>query len=237
MNKKLLSRLALDLTALALLLVALAYEWLGNTLHEIVGTSIFVLLVAHNYLNRRWYGGIHKGRRETRKTLTTAINLSLAIAMLAVLITSLMISRTVFSFLGLEGGLTVRQVHAFAAYWGLVFVSIHLGMHWTMIMSATRSLFGLETRSFARTMVLRTSAAALACHGIFSSFEMSIGSKLIMYFSFSYWDFENDWTGFFIHYVSIVSLYAVIAHCVMRWVQERQRRTKPFRSCPATGRT
>lgn len=39
-------RLVLDLVAISLLLVALACDWLGNTVHEIIGTVIFGLLVS-----------------------------------------------------------------------------------------------------------------------------------------------------------------------------------------------
>lgn len=36
--------LLLDLVAISLLLVALAYDWLGNTVHEIIGTVMFLAI-------------------------------------------------------------------------------------------------------------------------------------------------------------------------------------------------
>lgn len=46
-------RLLLDFTAAGLLLAALAYWWLDNTSHELIGTGMFILLLSHNVFNRR----------------------------------------------------------------------------------------------------------------------------------------------------------------------------------------
>ncbi|MDM0022192.1 hypothetical protein [Variovorax saccharolyticus] len=49
--------MALDLASAGLLLLlAMAYHWQGNAFHEIVGTVMFGLVVAHHVFNRRWWG-------------------------------------------------------------------------------------------------------------------------------------------------------------------------------------
>jgi hypothetical protein len=63
-------RLALDALAVGLLLAAIAYGWLDNAAHEIIGTVMFLLLIGHNLFNRRWYGTIANGRREPRGLFT-----------------------------------------------------------------------------------------------------------------------------------------------------------------------
>ena len=52
-----------------------------------------------------------KRRRETRSTISKVVNLSLLAAMLSLLITSVIISQTVFSFLPFATSFTARQVH------------------------------------------------------------------------------------------------------------------------------
>lgn len=222
MNWRLFSRLTLDFLGAGLMVLALAYDWLGNTIHEVVGTGMFVLMIVHNVLNRRWYGTIAKRRREVRRTITTAINLALLMAMLALLISSLMISRVVFAFLFLDGDFMARQIHTLAAYWALIFVAIHLGMHWMMVMSAARSLFGITGKSAVRTAILRVLAVTIAAYGVQSSFAMSIGSKLILYFTFDFWDFREEAVGFFLHYMSIIGLYVFIAHYLGKWLWRRR---------------
>ena len=88
---------------------------------------MFLLLVAHNIFNRRWYGTITKGRHEPRGIVTKAINLSLLASMLTLLVTSVIISQTVFSFLPLNTTFTARQIHAMVAYLVLLIAAVHLG--------------------------------------------------------------------------------------------------------------
>ncbi len=99
MNPVFLLRLAFDFTAVSLLMIGLAYWWLGNTVHELAGTAMFVLLIAHNIFNRRWYGAVKQTRPEPRSLFNVAITLLLMIAMLALLITSVLISNALSDFM------------------------------------------------------------------------------------------------------------------------------------------
>jgi Domain of unknown function (DUF4405) len=213
----------LDFTAAGLLLAALAYWWLDNTAHELIGTSMFLLVIVHNVFNRWWYGTITRGRRAPRGLITTVLNLSLLTVMLVLLITSLMISRDMFGFLSLGGGFTVREIHKLASYWALVIMSIHLGLHWSMVMGVLRGAIGTTKTSAVRTTALRVIAVAIATHGVHSSFEMTIGSKLVLHPTLDMWDFEASTLGFFVHYASIVGLYVFFAHYTMTWLQWRRR--------------
>lgn len=224
MSHVFLLRLALDFMAAGLLLAGLAYYWLDNVAHELIGTGMFLLIVVHNIFNRRWYRTIPKARREARGLVNIAITLSLLTAMVVLLVTSLMISRTVFSFLPLSGGYTTRQIHTLAAYWALIIVSIHLGLRWSMIMNTVRGAFGITTNSTARAVALHVIAVAIAAYGVQSSFDMGIGSKLVAHITMDFWDFETSTLGFFLHVMSIVGLYASLAHYAVKRIQNRKRR-------------
>ena len=220
-------RLALDFIAVGLLLAALAYWWLDNRTHEIIGTAMFLLVIVHNVFNRWWYGTIRKGHRAPRGLMTTVLNLSLLAVMLTLLVTSLMISRDVFGFLALDGGFTVREIHKLASYWAMIIVSIHLGLHWSMVMGAVRGALGVAKGNRGRTLALRMIAAAIVAYGVDSSFEMTIGSKLVLHPTLDMWDFGESTMGFFAHYAAIVGLYAVLAHYAVTWMQDGRRRREP----------
>ena len=157
MSSMFLMRLAFDLIAAGLLLLGLAYWWLGNTVHELVG---------HGHVFARHRAQCLQSalvrqdlQRETsgRGLFNIGITLLLLIAMLALLVTSVLISNTLSDFMSAYGGFTVRQIHTLAAYWVLVIVSIHLGLRWPMIMGVARNLFGISKSSAVRTLVLRAS--------------------------------------------------------------------------------
>jgi len=95
------ARLVIDLTMTVLLLFALAYRIIGDAAHEWVGVSLCVLFVANNIINRRWWAGIVRGKYNTRRATMTAVNVLLALAMSALLVTGLLHSRTVLAFLHL----------------------------------------------------------------------------------------------------------------------------------------
>jgi hypothetical protein len=219
-------RLALDFAAAGLLLVAMAYYWLSNAAHEFIGTSIFLLLISHSIFNRRWWGGIAKQKRQTRNIITTTMNLSLLITMLTLLVTSVIISQSVFSFLPIRTNFTSRQIHAAAAYWGMIIVAVHLGWHWHMVIAVVSSKLGL-TESSLRTVVVRGVAVAIAAYGVHSSLELDLGSKLILKMSLISWDFATSTPAFFVHHLAIIGFYAFVAHYMLLFGKAYARAIPP----------
>ncbi len=220
-NHTLLWRLLLALCAGALYLLALAYYWLENTAHEWSGTGLFGLLIAHNLLHSRWWGNVAQPRRAPGSRLDRVLTLSLLATMLALLVSSLAISQTVFGFLRLDGGFTARQIHIFAAYWGVVLVSVHLGFRWQRVMHAVRHALQFQADSKARTWSLRVAAASIAAVGLQSSFVMEVGTKLTLQMSLEWWDFAQSTLGFFLRWLSIVGLYTAATHYFLRWKRAR----------------
>jgi hypothetical protein len=194
------------------LLIALAYYWLSNAVHEIIGTGFFLLLVAHNILNRRWWRRVTKGLNEAPNVVGTAMNLSLLITMLTLLVTSVMISQTVFSFLPIRSDFTSRQIHAASAYWAMVIVAMHLGWQWRTVSAIVSARLGITTTSTLRTTVLRLLAVGLAAFGILSWQRLDIGSKLTMQMSLDVWDFSTSTPAFFAYHLAVIGLFALLSY-------------------------
>lgn len=224
MSPVFLSRLAFDFTAAGLLLFGLSYWWLGNIAHELAGTAMFLLIIVHNVFNRRWWGTIPKARREARGRFNIAVTLVLLVAMLALLVTSVLISNALSGIMSAYGGFTVRQIHTLAAYWALVIVSVHLGLRWPMIMGVARKLTGISEPNAMRALGLRAIAVLIAVHGVWSSFELAIGTKLSMQMTLDWWNFEESVLGFFIHCITIGGLYMFLTYYAVKWIQGRKRK-------------
>ena len=212
-------RLVLDFTAAGLLFVALAYWWLDNTTHELIGTGMFVLLVSHNVFNRRWWARLPKSVRGRPSFLTIASNILIALAISALLVTSVMISRSVFAFLPVSGGSTAREIHILAAYWAFILAAVHLGLHWSMIMAVAGRLLRVGPADAIRTAALRGVAGAIAACGIYSMVVMGIGNRLIGRPSIDFWDFQESTIGFFLHHVVILGAWVCAAHYVAVWLR------------------
>lgn len=75
-----------------LFLVQMAYHITGNSLHEWLGTILFVLFVLHHILNRYWYKALFKGNYSAVRILMTIINVLLFAAMVGMVISGIMLS-------------------------------------------------------------------------------------------------------------------------------------------------
>lgn len=219
MNRVFLSRIWLDALTAGLLLFGLAYWWLGNLAHEIAGAVMFLLLVAHNLFNRRWWGGVARTKREPRSLVNLGVTLALLGAVSVLLVTSLLISHALSPILPPWDGFTVRQLHTLAAYWVLVIVAIHLGLRWPMLMGVARNLSGLQAPNPLRTTVLRAIAVAIALHGAWSSAVLGLGGKLSMQMTLDWWNFEETVAGFFIHCATAAGLVMVLTYYGLKLLQ------------------
>jgi Domain of unknown function (DUF4405) len=226
MKVSILKRLVLPAAMAILLLLALAYWWLENLPHEIFGTVLFVLLGWHLAVNRTWFRNLFRGRYDTRRTITLVLHLLLLANMLVLLITSVVISKSVFELLPIPDSIYLRDVHWFAAYWVMIIVGLHLGLHWTRVMAMVRTNLRLSLRNSARTLVLRISAALLGGFGVWSFTVLGVWAKLTFTYSLDFWDFTAAVTPFFGHWAGVVSLPAIITHYGMMVLGSRRTGSK-----------
>ncbi len=189
---------------------------------KIIGMSLFVLLITHNIFNRRWYGTIAKRRRVARGAIAKAINLSLFGMMLSLIVTSVIISQTVFSFLPLATSFTARQAHTLAAYGALFIVALHLGLQWSMIMALVRGRLGISDTGKMRVLVLRLLTLCIAGFGVHSIIALDVASKLTMQLPIGFSAFEVAALELLLRHLAIVGLGIFVVHTVLR-VIERAR--------------
>lgn len=213
-------RLVLDALAVSFFVIALAYNWLGNVVHEVIGTAMFALLISHNIFNRRWYGTITKPRRGPRGIISKVINLSLLVTMLALLVTSMIISQTVFNFLPLTSSFSVRQIHTLVAYAGLLIISVHLGLHWSLIMGAVRARLNITATNRLRAYALRAVAIIITAYGVLSLFAVNVGPKLLAQVPMDLGEFQVSTLALLVHHVAIVGLGASVAHYAAQIVRD-----------------
>ncbi|WP_052421273.1 DUF4405 domain-containing protein [Paenibacillus sp. FSL R7-0273] len=220
---KMIIRLSIDTLMTVLFIIMMAYRLTGNTAHEWTGMTLFTLFIIHNVLNLNWYKAIFKGKYSVVRVIRTAVNLLLLLAMVGMMVSGLIISQTVFSlipFIGIDFG---RKLHHLSAYWGFILMSIHLGLHWVMIMGAARRM--RKSPKATRTLVLslRLIAAIIAGYGLYAFFKREIGQYLVLYYSYSFWDYEQLAVLFFIDFITIMGLCVFITYYVMKRVQKSKR--------------
>jgi hypothetical protein len=219
-----LARIAVAITAAVLFVLGLAYWWQGNLFHEVVGTLFVLLLIVHNVTVLRWYAALAKGKWTIRRSYSTVVNALILMLMVTLAVTSVMVSQSLFTALPINVGYSARDAHVIVAYWALVVMSLHLGLHWSRVMSAVQRAMPIGS-SLLGTMASRFIALAVVAFGIQSALVMMLAEKLLAIPALEMWDFTVDAGGFLLRYAAIVSLFTVIGHYLAKGLQALRSRS------------
>ena len=174
-----------------------------------------VLLLGHHALNMHWYQRLTKGRWSLPRIAQTAVNFTLLLMTLGLIASGIFLSRTVFSFLPISGGTSfARTMHMVCSYWGFCLMSLHIGMHWDMVIHR----FHCQTKanSRRRTILLRAAAVLIAGYGIYAFFYREIGTYMTLRTAFVFFDFEEPLALFFLDYLAVMGLFAAIGYYAIK---------------------
>lgn len=182
MNKKSIIRMIVDTLMLLLMLLEYSKLYTGQLLHEIFGIILLVLFIVHNVLNINFYKNIFKGKYNGQRIVTTVIDLGFLLCMLFTIILGIPISEKLFKFLGLNGNMTMRKLHIILGYWGMIFLGIHLGLHFKMIFAKLKKK--TENNKLLK-IILYIIQIAIIIYGIKAMIETKLGLYLIGESSFA----------------------------------------------------
>lgn len=222
--KKQTVKITVDVIMTVLLLLLMAFELIGRTAHEWFGVGMFVMFVIHHILNRKWTAHLLNGKYTPARVLQTLLALLVLLCILSSMVSGIILSRHVFAFLPIEGGRSwARVLHMIGAYWGFVFMSLHLGIHWNMMLGMADKA---GKPSAPRTWILRVLGAAIAVYGVYAFVKRGIGSYMFLQNMFVFFDFEEPLVLFYIDYIAVMGLFVWIGHYlakVLRSVSGRKR--------------
>lgn len=217
MNWKMKLKTGIDFLMTALLLCLMAYQITGQKFHEWFGAGMLLLFIIHNLLNIRWYGNLFKGKYKLLRILQTIVNLGVLISMFCLGFSGVVMSRHVFAALPINGPLaTARNMHMAASYWGFVLMSIHLGMHWRMILGMFRRL--MKGRKLPEMIVwgLRLIIVLIAGYGLICFMQKDMVSYMFLKNQFVFFDFEQSVWSVFAEYIAIMGFWIFIGFCIAR---------------------
>lgn len=202
MKSKMIIRLSIDFAMTVLLLLLMARQLTGEAAHEWLGAGMFALWILHHILNFKWYSHIGKGKYTPPRMFQLAVNLLLFISMAGMMISAVILSREVFRFLPISGGISLaRSMHILCAFWSFVLMALHLGLHWKMVLGMVRRTAGPVSSPVLRG-TLRIGGAAVAVYGLYALVKNQMVSYLLLQSSFVFFDFERPLPLFFTEYPS-----------------------------------
>ena len=132
----------------------------------------------------------------------------------------IIISEHIFSFIRIRGlSSLARTIHLLSAYWGLIFISLHLGFHWSMMLGmANKASHGVLTSS---RLMLRAIGILIAVYGVFAFLKRDILNYLILKNHFANFSFEEPVIFFLLDYVAVMGLFVWIAHYITEFIKHK----------------
>lgn len=216
MKKKAVYRITVDVLMTVTLLLLMPYSLIGEAFHEWVGAAMLVLVLLHHILNLAWYKNLKKGRYSPFRVFQTGLALLLLLTMLGSMVSGIVISQYTFDFLPFSRGQELaRTIHLPCAYWGFVLMSLHLGLHWGVMMGTMRRVTKLQP-SRIRTAVLRGLMILVVVYGTLTFIHNEIPSYLFLRTHFVFFDFDQTLISFFLDYLTMMGLFTCVGFYVSK---------------------
>jgi hypothetical protein len=198
----------------------LAFRATGRAPHEWIGVGFAVLLGLHLAINWRWCKALFLGRYGARRILNTMTNMVLLVSVILLCVTGIMNSRHIFGFSRYFEGETPRRLHSVSAYWSLIFIGIHTGLHWETIMGAFRRATGGDWQSRSASIGSKLAVLLVVLGGVWASCDRAMGAKLFLGFAFDFWEPGRPLALFYVANFAIAGVYAIAAHYLL-WTIKR----------------
>ena len=211
----------IGMTILSVILMGGNYLFPADIVHEILGLALFLLWAVHIALNRRWFGAMLKGKYNPYRVMQTVVNCGILICALFLMISGIILSNHVFTFLNIQAGLGFARVaHLLASHWYYLFMSLHIGLHVSMIANkiaqkkdAASESSNQESKpqSSARKIIFRIVLALACAYGLYAFIIRGVWKYLFLRQQFFFFDLERGYVLFAVDYISIIILFATIS--------------------------
>jgi len=179
-NKKYL-KIIFDIIMLILLVLMFKKNAVNMSFHEVGGLILIGLFIVHNLINYKWLKAVFSRFFSTnlnkRTRFGAIVNLVLAVVFILIGISGILITHG-------SGGLW-KTIHYFCAGLSIIFMGIHLGLHWGFVKNA---FVKLQNKKAAKVIGLSFLVVTLA-YGAYGMVATSFSRWLTMPFSVS--DYAN----------------------------------------------
>ncbi len=216
-------KMAVDVLMTAALLFLMGYQFWGGTAHEWVGAGMFVLFLAHHILNGSWHKNLFRGKYPPMRIFLTVIDVLTLFSMIAQMYSGIVLSRHVFAFLPIESGLAfARRLHILGSYWGFLLMSLHLGLHWNMVIGVVKRKLpaaphGFRYLSFGMGLFV-------ALYGAWVFVKRDFTTYMLLQSEFVFMDYEEAKIPFYLDYLFLMGTCIFISHYVGKFLRSLKRK-------------
>ena len=178
---------------------------------------MLVLFLEHHILNRGWYKSLFKGRYTPVRVFQICVDMLLLTAMLAQMYSGIAMSRHVFAFLPIDGGMALaRRLHILGAYWGFILMSVHLGLHWNMFLNMTKKKLSFTEKAKGFSGLPFLLGVFISLYGAFVFIDRDFPTYLFLQSECVFLDYGEPIWSFYLDYISLMGFWVFLAHCLSK---------------------
>lgn len=212
-------KIAIDLIMTILLLFLMGFQFCGEELHEWAGVLMFLLFIVHHFLNYNWYKTLLKGKYHGVRIFQVTINILLFITMVALMVSGMIMSSYVFAFIDFQGSLSLARIlHIAGSYWGFVLMSIHIGLHWSMIASMIKKQFKLNVNKIVSYLL----AIIIVIYGIYVFIKRDFLTYMLLQSQFVFLDFNESKLLFYLDYLVLMEVFGILSYQTMKLLKTKR---------------
>ena len=119
-----------------------------------------------------------------------------------------------------------RRLHILGSYWGFLLMSIHLGLHWNMVIGMAQKGLRIKKSSRMRSVLLFLIGTAISLYGITVFIRRDFLTYLLLKSEFVFLDYEESVFQFYIDYLALMGLCIFIAHYLARLLKQVHGQSK-----------
>ena len=223
MKPKAVFKIVVDILMPLGLLFLMGYQFWGDVAHEWVGAGMFLLFILYHILNGIWYKSLFKGRYTPSRIFQLIVDLLVFLAMIGLMVSGIILSNHVFSFLNIHDGMSfARMLHMSASHWGFVLMSLHLGLHLGMFLCMARKALKLRQPSRLRKVLLPILGAVIAVYGFTVFIRRDLLTYMFLQTEFVFLDFGESIPLFYFDYLTMMGTFIFLAYYISQLLRKIQ---------------
>lgn len=194
------------------LLLQMSYSMIGEDRHEWHGIVLLILFIAHNIFNWGFYKNLFRGAYPPYRIFQILLAILAVLSMAGAMISGFSMAQEMFPFFPIRLRSSVaRELHMVSAYGGFIILSMHLGLHWSIMLSRLKKKIPFLQKKGGITG-LRVLGAAIAAYGVYAFIKREIGLYMTLQMMFVFFDFEEPLAFFLLDYLAVMGLFVWIGH-------------------------
>lgn len=172
----------IDVCLFVILTLLMFYSFTGNFIHELLGVFALLIMIIHLVLNKMWIKSIvrkiNTGKKLQGKLITsTTINIILCLSIFILIITGLIMSKSILYFLNITYSNIIVCVHKYSSYVMIVCLYIHLILHLDIITMYVCKICPLNNKKVIKTIICLLFSFILLLVIKFNFFKTSSSKK------------------------------------------------------------